>query len=473
MGLVLLGYPGTERTEYFLKAAEELGDEVRFVCGPSFAVDWDADGFGRADGSDGRAYVPGGQTYGSGGRTYGPGGQEDVWGIDEEGFDFSQLEGSVVKADPPLSSCYCVESLNAAVYSYLRFLRKLEQVPGIRLLNSCDAIENTLDKFTCKQKLLQAGLPVTPVLAVAGTTAAGAVVVTGAADAADAIATAGRGGAATAVAGGGAGAGAVAVTGAGAVAVTAAGAAATAGRGGAAAVVCTEGFAVAGAGDAVGAGACVEGFAGGLTFSRLRELMCEKKIYQVFIKPRFGSASAGVVAYRLNPRTGEGMIETSAAMKDGRLINTKRIRKTGDPAEISSIIGRVLSGGAIVELWIPKATHDGRAYDLRAVFQFGRLEYLLARQSRGPVTNLHLNNGALPIENLALPPALPARLEALCGKAVSQFPGLNVAGFDILLRKDGAPMIIEINGQGDLLFQDIFAENRIYKEQIKAMRRML
>ena len=50
------------------------------------------------------------------------------------------------------------------------------------------------------------------------------------------------------------------------------------------------------------------------------------------------------------------------------------------------------------------------------------------------------------------------------------FPKVNVAGLDVMLdKKTGKPRIIEINGQGDLLYQDIYGENRIYREQITKM----
>ena len=50
------------------------------------------------------------------------------------------------------------------------------------------------------------------------------------------------------------------------------------------------------------------------------------------------------------------------------------------------------------------------------------------------------------------------------------FPKVNVAGLDVMLdKKTGKPRIIEINGQGDLLYQDIYGENRIYREQIMKM----
>ena len=59
-----------------------------------------------------------------------------------------------------------------------------------------------------------------------------------------------------------------------------------------------------------------------------------------------------------------------------------------------------------------------------------------------------------------------AEIEKICRRAVSSFPGLSMAGIDLLLEKNsGKPYIIEMNGQGDLLYQDIYHENRIYREQ--------
>lgn len=47
-----------------------------------------------------------------------------------------------------------------------------------------------------------------------------------------------------------------------------------------------------------------------------------------------------------------------------------------------------------------------------------------------------------------------------------------MAGLDIMLdKKTGKPRIIEINGQGDLLYADIYGENRIYGAQIRRMAR--
>ena len=362
MNFVLLGYPDTERTAFFLKAAAELKIPVRFIEGPSFnnvfrrGPAFPSVGFSRC--------------------RRGP----DSFGKSEElNFNFSQLQNSIVKVDPPLLNCY-IGSMNSDMDRYINYLQKLEEVPGITLLNKSDAIQKTLDKFECKQRLLKAGIPITQAL---------------------------------------------------------------------------------GSSDNISSEA------------QLKKIMIKKKIFSVFIKPRYGSGSAGIIAYRLNPGTKKSIIETSAMIKEGFLINTKKLRKIKDPAMIKSITNHVLRGGALVESWVPKSLYNGKAYDLRAVFQFGRLEYLVARQSRGPITNLHLNNDALAAENLNLDSSLMAELEVLCQRAALEFPGLNVAGFDILINKNGKPMIIEINGQGDLIYLDLFAENRIYKSQITAMKNLL
>ena len=54
------------------------------------------------------------------------------------------------------------------------------------------------------------------------------------------------------------------------------------------------------------------------------------------------------------------------------------------------------------------------------------------------------------------------------------FPGLRSAGIDILLEKGSLrPRIIEMNAQGDLIYQDIYNHNVIYGHQAEMMKRWL
>ncbi len=105
---------------------------------------------------------------------------------------------------------------------------------------------------------------------------------------------------------------------------------------------------------------------------------------------------------------------------------------------------------------------------MRVVFQFGHIAFMVARQSAGPITNLHLNNQALPVASLGLTPPILDEIGNICAQACSAFPGLSMAGVDILLEQGTLrPRIIEMNGQGDLIYQDIYGENRIYREQAR------
>ena len=94
----------------------------------------------------------------------------------------------------------------------------------------------------------------------------------------------------------------------------------------------------------------------------------------------------------------------------------------------------------------------------------------MARRSKGPITNLQLNNCALKVKELGLSEETMESIRQVCSQAMRLYPGLSMAGIDILLDKQGRnPKVIEMNGQGDLIYQDIFNENRIYKQQIKWM----
>ena len=41
-----------------------------------------------------------------------------------------------------------------------------------------------------------------------------------------------------------------------------------------------------------------------------------------------------------------------------------------------------------------------------------------------------------------------------------------------MLIEKGRPYIIEMNGQGDLIYQDIFSENIIYRSQVEIMKKI-
>ncbi len=139
------------------------------------------------------------------------------------------------------------------------------------------------------------------------------------------------------------------------------------------------------------------------------------------------------------------------------------------------MLDSLLGMDCIVEMWHRKDTVRGNrrsiSYDLRVVWQFGHIAYLVARGSAGPVTNLHLNNHVLPVQFLGLSDRTLLEIEKVCRDAVGCFEGIRVAGIDVMLeRKSRFPRVIEMNGQGDLIYQDIYDRNLIYTEQVRWMR---
>lgn len=200
---------------------------------------------------------------------------------------------------------------------------------------------------------------------------------------------------------------------------------------------------------------------------QLHYFMKQARCNSVFLKPVFGSGAVGIAAYRWNWNRKQSILYTSCKKTNGIFLNTKKIHKITDKTEIKETLKMLFALDVIVEKWLPKAQYQGKSYDLRVVYQFGKIDYIVARQSNGPMTNLHLNNQALNYRNLNLSSETMAEIESICRQAMKLFPRLTYAGIDILLdKKEEKPYIIEINGQGDCVYQDMYEENCIYQAQI-------
>lgn len=339
---VLLGNRDTKRTVYLSRAAAQEGLPLRFV-------DWSGV-------QDWMACPPGGEIF--------------------------------LKIDPPLWESASLDELDDLTQKYagqLAAIAQMGETCGVRFFNRPSAIGELLDKRTCKERLLSAGLPVTELLS--------------------------------------------------------------------AEVTDEEKLSVEG----------------------LLERMQKQRVHQIFIKPVKGSGAAGVSAFRWQPLTGRMALYTCALeTADGGLVNTKRLRRFAEPEEIFLLLERILSLGCIVERWYAKTAYQGLSYDLRAVVQDNEVDFILARLSKGPITNLHLNNHPLKADALGLPGLVLESAADLCKRAVGCFPGLRSAGIDLLLEKGSRkPRIIEMNAQGDLIYQDIFHENVIYRHQARMMRKWL
>jgi glutathione synthase/RimK-type ligase-like ATP-grasp enzyme len=172
---------------------------------------------------------------------------------------------------------------------------------------------------------------------------------------------------------------------------------------------------------------------------------------RLFLKPLHGSSASGVCALRWTANRRE--LIAPLRRESGRLINSLRVQRYTAMADIEAILGQLLPQGMIAEEWIPKLTLPRGAVDLRVLVIAGEARHRVVRQSRHPMTNLHLGNARGDEE--ALREYLgTARFEAalrLAEEAAACFPGCLYAGVDILLDHAGRPLVGEINAFGDLL----------------------
>lgn len=201
------------------------------------------------------------------------------------------------------------------------------------------------------------------------------------------------------------------------------------------------------------------------SFDELKNLLADCR-RSCFLKPRYGSGAGGILAIRHQAHANRWVVYTTLQETDGHFRNTKRINRLTRESDIARLAEAVIRTDAILEEWIPKADWEGMTYDLRTVCRGDTVDHTVVRCSQGAITNLHLNNHARRWDELPLDESVR---QAVCRQSIRarQVIGLHYAGIDLLLEKGTlTPVIIEVNGQGDHIYQDMFDDNLIYKNQL-------
>jgi hypothetical protein len=182
---------------------------------------------------------------------------------------------------------------------------------------------------------------------------------------------------------------------------------------------------------------------------------------RAFVKARYGSSAAGVVAFRRN-RRGQQQATTTAHLHEGtnegastslgagaRLFNVKRSRRYTHPAELRRVIDLVAAQGAYAEAWIAKPRCGDGHFDVRMVTFAGRCAHRVARVSARPMTNLHLDSRRVDPREVLGSGDMHA-LERVAERAAAAFPRSHMIGFDLVARR-GEAFVLEANAFGDLL----------------------
>ena len=142
---------------------------------------------------------------------------------------------------------------------------------------------------------------------------------------------------------------------------------------------------------------------------------------------------------------------------------------------VEEIVAFLLREGSQVEEEVPKARLDGAFFDCRVLVVAGAPAFLVVRQNRHPITNLHLlgwRGDRQAFERLVPPQVRAVALES-CTRAFAAHGCLHV-GVDVLFEENLAGhRVIEANAFGDLLPNLSRDGLSVYEWEIRAALGML
>ncbi|MBI4818740.1 MAG: STM4014 family protein [Deltaproteobacteria bacterium] len=179
----------------------------------------------------------------------------------------------------------------------------------------------------------------------------------------------------------------------------------------------------------------------------LIELMRGREVEQVFVKLRSGSSASCLCA--LSAR-GYGM--TTLERSGERWYNSLRVRRV-EGEKLEAVLAFLVGEGAHVERAERKARLAGAYFDCRVLMIANEPAFTVVRQSRHPITNLHLGGWRGDVELLRerLGPGAWDRAMESCLRVMEYHAAFHL-GLDVMFETDfSRHRIIESNAFGDLI----------------------
>jgi hypothetical protein len=213
------------------------------------------------------------------------------------------------------------------------------------------------------------------------------------------------------------------------------------------------------------------------SWEMLRAGMDASRMHRVFVKLACGSAASGVVAYQVNPRTGAEIAVTTVGMEtsQGRTLfyNEGKLQKYTHPEEIRTLLDWLCAEGAQIERWMPKATLNQRAYDIRQLVAAGQAGHAVMRLSHTPITNLHLRNERMLPAEAGLKESHLSMIQKAAQDTIRVFPKSWSAGIDVMLTSGMNPRayVLDVNPFGDLLYRVKYEGMSPYEWEMKLLRK--
>ena len=195
--------------------------------------------------------------------------------------------------------------------------------------------------------------------------------------------------------------------------------------------------------------------AGVVNYDGLLAKMREEGHSSVFIKLAHGSSASGlgVFSVRSNGVSNRASMMTTIAVEGNRWYNSRRLQRVGPKQNLAGLVDELCRQGVQIEVNVPKARLDGAFFDCRVLVVNGEIAFSIVRQSRHPITNLHLGGwrGDLTALAAAVPPEIHAAAMDSC-RRVSQCHRSFQVGVDLMYEaRFKGHRILEANAFGDLL----------------------
>ena len=188
------------------------------------------------------------------------------------------------------------------------------------------------------------------------------------------------------------------------------------------------------------------------SYQDLREKMKLEDLKNVFIKTRFGSGASGIVALKTNGAKLHSL--STVEQHNGRFYNTRRLQRSNNETEVSSLIDSLCKWGVHCESWVPKAIIDKKESDCRILLIDGKADFFVLRKSNTPITNLHLMNERAKIQELvdSMVDGAWAQVLNTCEKLAALYPKSFHIAADIAVHKNlREHSVLELNAFGDFL----------------------
>lgn len=190
----------------------------------------------------------------------------------------------------------------------------------------------------------------------------------------------------------------------------------------------------------------------------LLDALAERGWRSAFVKLGCGSSASCLAVVRSGAARSRGtagrrhLMTTIRRTPDG-WFNSLRVQRVDDPAGVAEILGFLLREGSHVEREVLKARLDGAFMDCRILAVAGEPAFAVVRQSRHPITNLHLGGwrGRL-WRLLAAVPADQREAALESCRRVAELHGVFQVGIDLMFEPGWrGHRVLEANAFGDLL----------------------